>query len=81
MVFIRVRYRAEPSEASDPGGFNDEVRLGLWCGWIHRWPSDQTVKARGLLGTGVDLKFHDSSDTGADDFVVGDLRDQGSAAP
>jgi GDP-D-mannose 3', 5'-epimerase len=35
------------------------------------------LKSEGLWVRGVDLKFHEFSDTEADDFVVGDLRDQG----
>ena len=34
------------------------------------------LKQDGFWVRGVDLKFHDYSDTEADDFVVGDLRDQ-----
>jgi nucleoside-diphosphate-sugar epimerase len=35
------------------------------------------LKRDGLWVRGVDLKFHNFSETEADDFVVGDLRDQG----
>src|SRR5271156_4911209 len=35
------------------------------------------LKCDGLWVRGVDLKFHEFSETEADDFVVGDLRDQG----
>jgi GDP-D-mannose 3', 5'-epimerase len=35
------------------------------------------LKRDGLWVRGVDLKFHEFSETEADDFVVGDLRDQG----
>jgi GDP-D-mannose 3', 5'-epimerase len=35
------------------------------------------LKADGLWVRGVDLKFHEYSETEADDFVLGDLRDQG----
>jgi len=35
------------------------------------------LKKDGFWVRGVDLKFHEFSETGADDFVVGDLRDQG----
>src|SRR5271166_6024445 len=35
------------------------------------------LKCDGLWVRGVDLKFHEFSETQADDFVVGDLRDQG----
>ena len=34
------------------------------------------LKCDGLWVRGVDLKFHEFSETEADDFVVGDLRDQ-----
>ncbi len=37
----------------------------------------QRLKHDGLWVRGVDLKFHEFSQTQADDFVVGDLRDQG----
>ena len=35
------------------------------------------LKDDGFWVRGVDLKFHEFSETEADDFVVGDLRDQG----
>ena len=35
------------------------------------------LKKDGFWVRGVDLKFHEFSETSADDFVVGDLRDQG----
>src|SRR5271155_3693074 len=35
------------------------------------------LKHDGFWVRGVDLKFHEFSETGADDFVVGDLREQG----
>jgi nucleoside-diphosphate-sugar epimerase len=35
------------------------------------------LKRDGFWVRGVDLKFHEFSETAADDFVVGDLRDQG----
>src|SRR6516164_9663540 len=35
------------------------------------------LKCDGFWVRGVDLKFHEFSETEADDFVVGDLRDQG----
>ena len=35
------------------------------------------LKNDGFWVRGVDLKFHEFSETEADDFVVGDLRDQG----
>src|ERR1700749_2212097 len=35
------------------------------------------LKKDGFWVRGVDLKFHEYSETSADDFVVGDLRDQG----
>ena len=35
------------------------------------------LKKDGFWIRGVDLKFHEFSETQADDFVVGDLRDQG----
>jgi nucleoside-diphosphate-sugar epimerase len=35
------------------------------------------LKAEGFWVRGVDIKFHDYEDTHADDFAVGDLRDQG----
>ena len=35
------------------------------------------LKMDGFWVRGVDLKFHEFSETDADDFVVGDLRDQG----
>jgi nucleoside-diphosphate-sugar epimerase len=35
------------------------------------------LKKDGFWVRGVDLKFHEFSETGADDFVLGDLRDQG----
>src|SRR5580692_3313709 len=35
------------------------------------------LKAEGLLVRGVDLKFPEFSETAADDFVLGDLRDFG----
>src|SRR6516225_10499208 len=34
------------------------------------------LKRDGFWVRGVDLKFHEFSETEADDFVVGDLRDQ-----
>jgi GDP-D-mannose 3', 5'-epimerase len=34
------------------------------------------LKKDGFWVRGVDLKFHEYSETAADDFVVGDLRDQ-----
>src|SRR5947208_8867220 len=34
------------------------------------------LKSEGFWVRGVDLKFHEYSETEADDFVVGDLRDQ-----
>ncbi|MFI5020421.1 MAG: NAD-dependent epimerase/dehydratase family protein [Alphaproteobacteria bacterium] len=34
------------------------------------------LKREGFWVRGVDLKFHDYSETAADDFVIGDLRDQ-----
>src|SRR5260370_35627734 len=34
------------------------------------------LKREGFWVRGVDLKFHDFAETEADDFVVGDLRDQ-----
>lgn len=34
------------------------------------------LKREGFWVRGVDLKFHEHAETGADDFVVGDLRDQ-----
>ena len=37
----------------------------------------ERLKHDGLWVRGVDLKFHEFSQTQADDFVVGDLRDQG----
>ena len=37
----------------------------------------ERLKHDGLWVRGVDLKFHEFSHTQADDFVVGDLRDQG----
>ena len=39
------------------------------------------LKKDGFWVRGVDLKFHEYSETSADDFVVGDLRDQGFVAP
>ena len=38
------------------------------------------LKCDGLWVRGVDLKFHEFSETEADDFVVGDLQDQGFSA-
>ena len=35
------------------------------------------LKKDGFWIRGVDLKFHEFSETKADDFVIGDLRDQG----
>jgi len=35
------------------------------------------LKMDGFWVRGVDLKFHEFSETHADDFVIGDLRDQG----
>ena len=35
------------------------------------------LKCDGCWVRGVDLRFHEYSDTESDDFVVGDLRDQG----
>jgi nucleoside-diphosphate-sugar epimerase len=37
----------------------------------------ERLKNDGFCVRGVDLKFHEFSETTADDFVVGDLRDQG----
>src|ERR1700745_1021446 len=34
------------------------------------------LKREGFWGRGVDLKFHEYKDTEADDFAIGDLRDQ-----
>ena len=34
------------------------------------------LKREGFWVRGVDLKFHEYADTEADDFVIGDLRDQ-----
>ncbi|MEL7345637.1 MAG: NAD-dependent epimerase/dehydratase family protein, partial [Pseudomonadota bacterium] len=36
------------------------------------------LKAEGYWVRGVDLKAHEFEETRADDFVVGDLRDQGT---
>jgi len=34
------------------------------------------LKSDGFWVRGLDLKFHEFSETQADDFVIGDLRDQ-----
>ena len=45
---------------------------------VYRRPPCPAAEARRGLGyAGVDLKFHEFLETEADDFVVGDLRDQG----
>ena len=44
---------------------------GFIGGHLVRW-----LKRDGFWVRGVDLKFHEFSETEADDFVIGDLRDQ-----
>jgi len=36
----------------------------------------ERLKREGFWVRGVDLKFHEHKDTEADDFAIGDLRDQ-----
>ena len=38
------------------------------------------LKSEGFWVRGVDLKFHEHAETEADDFAIGDLRDQLDAA-
>ncbi len=38
------------------------------------------LKSEGFWVRGVDLKYHEFSPTAADEFIVGDLRDQNVAA-
>ena len=48
----------------------------MWCGRIYRESSCQKIKKEGFWVRGVDLKEPEFSKTVADEFIVGDLRDQ-----
>ena len=52
------------------------LKLGERAQGVYWRPPRETVEARGLLGARVDLKFNEFSETEADDFVIGDLREQ-----
>ena len=45
-------------------------------GWLHRRPPRQTIETRRFLGARGGSEVSEFSETEADDFVVGDLRDQ-----
>ncbi len=54
------------------------MKTALVCGagGFIGWHLVKRLKSEGFWVRGVDLKLHESGDTRADDFVVGDLRDQ-----
>jgi GDP-D-mannose 3', 5'-epimerase len=68
----------KPSENSD-GKRGLMTRCALVCGagGFIGGHLVKRLKREGFWVRGVDLKFHEFSETEADDFVVGDLRDQG----
>ena len=49
--------------------------FGTWW-WFHRWSFDKRTARQGLWVRGVDLKFNEFTEVTADDFVLGDLREQ-----
>ena len=58
------------------GSFRARVLVTGAGGFIGHHLTKALVK-NGYWVRGVDIKFHEFSETEADDFIVGDLRDQG----